>query len=81
MLKDQKEYQHTSDLDWVWAPSYFYIYLYNQTHRPRLEKLFYLVLSRSSKNGFKKKHFRIQMAVSILKPPNNGFRSETAFRN
>jgi hypothetical protein len=59
---------YVSDLDQVLTPQLFYTYFYNHAHRLRLEKPLYLGLSRSS-NGFFN-HFRIQMAVSLLKPPN-----------
>jgi hypothetical protein len=42
---------YVSDLDLVWAPQLFYTRFYNHAHRPRLEKLLYLELSRRS-NGF-----------------------------
>jgi hypothetical protein len=42
----------------------------------RLEKLLYIELSRSS-SGFLKCIW-IQVAVSLLKPPHGGLRSETA---
>jgi hypothetical protein len=47
----------------------FYTYFYNHAHRLRLEKLFYLELSRST-NGF----------VKVLLDPGGGFTSETAAR-
>jgi hypothetical protein len=50
--------------------------LYNYARRLRLEKLLYLGLSKSP-NGFFN-HFWNQVAVSLLKPPHGGFRSETA---
>jgi hypothetical protein len=61
--------QHTqndfSDIDWVSALQLFYTYFYNHARRLRLEKLFF-------------NYFWIQMAVSVLKTPNDGFRSKTA---
>jgi hypothetical protein len=58
---------YISDLEKVWALQLFYTYFYNHAHRPRLEKLLYIELSRSS-NGFLN-HFWIQMTVLLLKPP------------
>jgi hypothetical protein len=65
-----------SDLDQVSTPQLFYAYFYNHARRLRLEKLLYLELSRSP-TGFLN-HFWTQIAVSLLKPPNGGFRIETA---
>jgi hypothetical protein len=53
----------------VWIPQLFYTYFYNHAHRLRLEKLFYLELSRSS-NGF----------LKPLLDPDGGFTFETAER-
>jgi hypothetical protein len=51
-------------------PGVFYAYFYNHAHRPRLEKLLYLVeLSRSS-NGY----------LKPLLGPGDGFTSETVAR-
>jgi hypothetical protein len=60
---------HVSGLHQVWAPQLFYTYFYNHAHRPRLEKLLYLELFRSS-NGFFKP----------LLDPDDGFTSKTAER-
>jgi hypothetical protein len=46
------------------------------SHRLRLEKLLYLELSRNSSGFFKP--LLIQVAVSLLKLPHGGFRSEAA---
>ena len=66
-----------------WAPWVFYAYSYNHAHRIRLEKLLYLEIYRSPNGLFK--HCRIQVAVSLLKPPkevkrplHGGCGSETA---
>jgi hypothetical protein len=57
------------------TPGVFYTYFYNYAHRLRLEKLLHLGVSRSPTVHFKK-HFWIQeVAVSLLKPPQGGFRS------
>jgi hypothetical protein len=65
---------YISGLNLVSTPQVFYTCFYNHAHRPRLEKLLYIQLSRSS-NGFFKP----------LLDPGGGFRSETAitrpFRN
>ena len=61
-------YIYISHLHSSWTPGVFYTYFYNHARRLRLEKLVYLELSRSS-NGFFK-YFWIQVAVSLLKPPN-----------
>jgi hypothetical protein len=58
-----------SDSDPRPTPKLFYTYFYNRAHRPRLEKLLYLELSRSS-NGFFKP----------LLDPDGRFASETAAR-
>jgi hypothetical protein len=60
---------HANDLDGIWAPQLLYTCFYNHAHRPRLEKLLCLELSRSS-NGFFKP----------LLDPDGGFNSETAER-
>jgi hypothetical protein len=54
-------------LDSSGPPGVFYKYFYNHAHRPRLEKLFYIELSRSSSGYFKP-----------LLDPGGGFNSETA---
>jgi hypothetical protein len=59
-----------SGLDLVWAAQLFYTYFYNHAHRLRLEKLLYLELyTVEVLTGFKN-CFWVQMAVSLLKPPN-----------
>jgi hypothetical protein len=56
-------------LSFKFTPRVFYIYFYNHAHRPRLEKLLYIGLYKSS-NGY----FR------PLLDPGGGFASETAAR-
>ena len=51
------------------TPGVFYKYFYNHAHRPRLEKLLQIELSRSSNGYFKP-----------LLHPGGGFTSETAER-
>ena len=53
---------------------YIYIYIYNHAHRPHLEKLLYLELSRST-NGFFK--VLLDPGGQVKRPLRNRFGSET----
>jgi hypothetical protein len=59
-----------------WTPRIFYTYFYNRARRLRLEKLLLLYLELSSSSNGRFNNFWIQVAVSLLKPPHGGFRSE-----
>jgi hypothetical protein len=66
---------HISDLEKGWAHQLLYTFFYNNhAHRLRLEKLLCLEPSSRSSNGFLN-HFRIQVAVSLLKPPERRFQN------
>ena len=74
-----KSLQHIIGFHSSSTPGVFYRYLYNHAHRPRLEKLLYIELFRSSEvpAGILN-HFWIQVVVSELKRPlRNRFGSET----
>ena len=60
---------YVSELNSSLTPGVFYTYFYNRAHRPRLEKILYIELFRSSSGYFKP-----------LLDPGGGFASETAVR-
>ena len=64
-------------LDQVPTPQLFYTCFYDYARRLRLEKLLHLGGFLEVPTDFFN-HFRIQVTVSLLKPPNGGFGSETA---
>jgi hypothetical protein len=69
---------HVSEIGLFSTPQLFYTYFYDHARRLRLKKLLYIEIPRNP-NGFIN-HFWIQIpvAVSILNPPQGGFRIETA---